>query len=176
MNPDVAIPDGEYPWCPKNGDEVGQHVESDWSESDDSAAAYSEGSAPVSRRTRGVVPAVRVAADGVEGGDDDDNDDEGTSSSPFLWFTPAVADGDSAAQPENAVMAYGIYRRVLVPKGTGAAYADADQVLEELVRMQLPAAPVKTQKERMDEKKALVERQQEAAKASRKSGDDDSDN
>ncbi|KAJ2716621.1 hypothetical protein H4R19_000535 [Coemansia spiralis] len=152
LNPGIELAAGEYPWYTADASNADER---DWNESDDSLVVGDSGPRSSPR------PVQHTAADR----DSDPGSGDEANASPFLWFAPAAGEADAECA-SGPVTAYGVYRRVLVPKGAGDVYVDADQALRELKRMQLPAAPVKTQRELMEEKRALAERRREAAKAS----------
>ncbi|KAJ1894673.1 hypothetical protein LPJ66_005045 [Kickxella alabastrina] len=95
---------------------------------------------------------------GAAAGDSDDGDSDGGKrpggkdsrhTAPYLWFAPAAepsSNAGSESEPQaqaRMTMAYGIQRRILVPKGQHGVHIDSDQVLRDLVQMQLPVAPAK---------------------------------
>ncbi|KAJ2850285.1 hypothetical protein IWW36_002033 [Coemansia brasiliensis] len=69
--------------------------------------------------------------------DSDDEEDEGRGQ--YLWFADS--------EHEESIRAYGVHRRILLPKRMHGAHVDAVQVSCELQKMQLPPAPAKTHAE-----------------------------
>ncbi|KAJ2609597.1 hypothetical protein H4S08_003983 [Coemansia sp. RSA 1365] len=156
-NVDVHIAENEYPWNPKKPEITDDGIvengaASELSESDDSLldAEHCETvPVPVVRRSQGYL-------------------DIGSGEHlRYLWFTSENSGSDQRAD----VVAYGIQRRVLIPKGTHGVHVDAGLVIEELRQMQLLPAVKKTQEELKEQKRAEIERQQEiSAGASTSSG------
>ncbi|PIA13488.1 hypothetical protein COEREDRAFT_89542 [Coemansia reversa NRRL 1564] len=147
-NADVHIVENEYPWNPTkpeivdNGNAASDEVP-EWSESEDSLLDADDRETepvPVVRRSRGYL-----------------NIGSGEHSR-YLWFTSENSDID---QQSAEVVAYGIQRRVLIPKGTHGVHVDAGLLIRELRQMQLLPAVIKTQQELKEQKRAEIERQKE---------------
>ncbi|KAJ1741347.1 hypothetical protein LPJ79_003624 [Coemansia sp. RSA 1821] len=75
--------------------------------------------------------------------DSEDEEDEGGGQ--YLWFADS--------EHEGSIQAYGVHRRILLPKRMHGAHVDAAQVSCELQKMQLPPAPAKTHAELKADKK-----------------------
>ncbi|KAJ2791480.1 hypothetical protein H4R20_006863, partial [Coemansia guatemalensis] len=145
-NADVQVGDSEYPWQPTKQEDLGdveRDAISEWSESDDSLIDEA------SDREAAPMPVARRRQESLELG--------GGEHSRYLWFT--AGDSHIDQQPTD-VVAYGIQRRVLVPKGTHDVHVDAGLLMQELKQMQLAPAAVKTQQELKKAKRAEIERQQ----------------
>ncbi|KAJ2731269.1 hypothetical protein IW152_004660 [Coemansia sp. BCRC 34962] len=133
-NPDTQLSLDEYPWMPlssedmeDNGIEEEEEEEEEDVSSDDDEDSGGGDLVVENPRRRGKGGSTKL-------------------SSGLLWFVGEAEDAERAT-------AYGVRRRLLVPKGTHGIHIDGDRVLSELRRLQLPLAPPRTQAELKQQKK-----------------------